>query len=128
MLARRVELRCWWCRSTDCWEVVELTGDRESFRDRPLCLTAERWSTEGRAYGSTVYEKLDSVDVGGVIGGEKEDCFCELFYFAEATQGNGGGDTLCELTGFFCGAFVAAPDGGFRSAGCDDVDADISWG
>ena len=95
------------------------------FRDRPFVLTAEGWSTEGCACSSAIDEELYCVDVGGVIGGEEENCFCVFFRLAETTERNGR--RRCFYKRALPQQPGAAPDGGSCWAGRDDIDANVSW-
>jgi hypothetical protein len=76
VLARPVGLKCWWCRSTKADLGKSVRAIVNGFAIARFALLTEGWATEGGACRSAVDEELDGVDVGGVIGGEEENCFC----------------------------------------------------
>jgi hypothetical protein len=76
VLVRQAVLKYWWCRSTKADLGKSVRAVVNGFAIARFVLLTEGWATEGGACGSAVDEELDGVDVGGVVGGEEENCFC----------------------------------------------------
>ena len=75
---------------------------------------------------ATVNVEFDASDVGSIGRSEEGDGGRHFFRTAEAFEGNGGEDILCELVHLFLGETDTVKDWRFNGTGSDGVDANAA--